>query len=158
MKNKESVFVTNDYFYKFGLNRQSIQYQIKNGDIRPFGKLKGMFLYYQSDADLMIIKYWMNNFGKFELPENSEIKEMLFEKINREFLFGLSSMGIATASYPEIVEMSMKLLDRISAYEESGLDLKEFKKKEKYLRSKGLSYLEIKQYFDQKNKNESKEK
>lgn len=153
MKDREYKFVTNEYFYKYGLSRQAVQYQIKKGDMKPFGKVKGMFLYYQPDADLMILNYWMNNFKKLQLSHNLEIEHMLFLNILEEHFSGFSAMGIAETSKSEIEEKSSQLRSRISAFKESGLGINDYQKKEKYLRAQGLSYEEINSHFEKKYKN-----
>ena len=62
---KESVFVNNEYFEKCGISRQVVRYRLVRGDIKPAGEFQGMNLYFQIDADLLILDYWIDNYKRF---------------------------------------------------------------------------------------------
>lgn len=64
-KYKESIFVGNEYFEKCGISRQALRYHLKKGNIKEVGKFKGLNLYFQADADSLILDYWISNYKKF---------------------------------------------------------------------------------------------
>lgn len=63
-KTKESIFVTNEYFEKQGISRQVLRYRLEKGQIKPVGRLSGVNLYYQVDADSLILDYWIDNYKR----------------------------------------------------------------------------------------------
>lgn len=78
-KKKDSIFVGNEYFEKAGISRQVLRYRVQKGDIKPIGDFKGLNLYYQMDADALILDYWIANYKKFlKLLESAFLK--LIEK------------------------------------------------------------------------------
>lgn len=64
---RQSIFVTNEYFERCGLSRQVVRYRLEKGDIRSAGEFKGLNLYYQTDADFLILEYWIDNYKKYLL-------------------------------------------------------------------------------------------
>jgi len=64
-KTKENIFVTNEYFEKCGISRQVLRYRLERGKIKAVGRLSGVNLYYQVDADSLILDYWIDNYKKF---------------------------------------------------------------------------------------------
>lgn len=90
---RESIFVTNEYFEKCGVTRQVVRHNIEKGKIKPVGNLVSMsvvnaiidsgkigspegfkknpFLYYQRDADFLILSYWIGSYKRY-LKEISE--------------------------------------------------------------------------------------
>ncbi len=64
---RQSIFVTNEYFERCGISRQVVRYRLEKGDIRSAGEFKGLYLYYQRDADFLILEYWIDNYKKYLL-------------------------------------------------------------------------------------------
>lgn len=86
-KFRESIFVTNEYFEKCGVTRQVVRFSIEKGKIKPVGNLVSMsvvnaiiesgnigspegfiknpFLYYQRDADFLILSYWIGSYKRY---------------------------------------------------------------------------------------------
>jgi hypothetical protein len=62
---KEMVFVASEYFERFGVSRQVIEYRRASKQVQPIGMVKGVFLYYKLDADFQVIRYWLNSFRRF---------------------------------------------------------------------------------------------
>jgi len=80
-----NIFVTNDYFKKFGISRQILEYKRRKDEIKSIGEFKGMKLYYIIDADYVVIEYWTRNFRKFyeNYKKTIELKEKCQIKIDR---------------------------------------------------------------------------
>lgn len=76
-KHKESVFVTNEYFEKSGVSRQTLRHRMKSGEIVPAGTFNGANIYYQADADFLILCYWGDNYKKFLSSLESSRKELV---------------------------------------------------------------------------------
>lgn len=57
--------MTNEYFEKSGVSRQTLRHRLKNGEIVPAGSYNGANIYYQADADFLILCYWSDNYKKF---------------------------------------------------------------------------------------------
>lgn len=63
-KGKSNVFVSVEYFERYGISRQALRYRVEKGEIIPVGDMKGMYLYYQCDADYLILSFQCFNFRK----------------------------------------------------------------------------------------------
>ncbi len=74
---KEMIFVALEYFEKLGVSRQVIEYHRALKRIRPVMKTKGILLYYKLDADLLVLRYWMNSFRRFinEFEKTKKLRE-----------------------------------------------------------------------------------
>lgn len=89
-KTKESIFVGNEYFEKYGISRQALRYHFKKGNIKEVGKFKGLNLYYQVDADSLILDYWIANYKRF-LKLLESVWEL--EKKNEPYIASLDRRG-----------------------------------------------------------------
>lgn len=141
---KENIFVTNEYFEKFGVSRQVVEYQRTSGKIESIGMYKGMNLYFKTDADFLIIRYWMNNFKafvadwelaqKFKAAITSQIDHKIkkvennpnsLKAIENQFKEEpLEKLSISLEEYYELMELFKQY--RISRNEINTLDKRKF--------------------------------
>lgn len=86
-KHKESVFVTNEYFEKSGISRQTLRHRLKRGGIVPAGSFNGANTYYQADADFLILCYWSDNYRKFLNSLELSRRELVKNNPNISYLY-----------------------------------------------------------------------